>query len=420
MRSAFISRLKRAARVAITGRESAFYDDELIGLKIKRLAPSLDSSLTGRRLNVVTPGLSASSAFGGRATVIELPILTFKQGLLDRGWQLRFICTGAAPQKDDNIASKYLDRHGVPPSAVTMHYRSASGEQVPVGEGDIFLGSLWYIQPAVLPLMQFQYAQFSGPRTPYISMVQDYEPGFHPWSSAYLLARASYDSEWPKRIIFNSKELATFYKAQGHDFDDSFTFEPILNSSLREALMERPVPPKKERRILFYGRPNSRRNCYFLARKSLEIWSERYEWSKDWRVISVGAKHKPFALANGAQLDVLGKLSLEDYAEELRRAALGLSLMASPHPSYPPLELAHFGALTICNSFDCKDLRVWHENLTPVDVPSPNNFAISLVNACRAFEANPSVGLDGRSLKPQYLATPDEYTLESIAAMIAR
>ena len=59
----------------------------------------------------------------------------------------------------------------------------------------------------------------------------------------------------------------------------------------------------------------------------------------------------------------LGKLSLTDYAELLRRTAVGLSLMASPHPSYPPLEMAHFGVRTVTNSYTCKDLSKSHANI---------------------------------------------------------
>jgi hypothetical protein len=420
MKSVVARRIKKAARVVLYGQDSSVYEDEEIGFNLKQLTPRPDDGFTARRLNVLTPALDASRAFGGLATLIEFSILAFRAGLMEQGWHLRFVCTGSAPGADDNIVTQYLKRHGVPETHVSMHYGSGDGEPVPVGAGDAFLGSLWYSQLAALPLMQFQHAHFGGARVPYISMVQDYEPGFYPWSSAYLLARGSYDSDWPKKIIFNSLELSRFYKAQGHVFDDSIAFDPVLNASLREARTALTPSSRKERRILFYGRPGSRRNCYFLARRSLEIWARTYENAKDWRVVSVGTRHRPFDLGHGVQLDVLGKLSLDGYAEELRRAALGLSLMASPHPSYPPLEMAHFGALTVCNSFDCKDLRQWHENLKQVDVPSAENIAQKLTQACQSFESDPTVGLRGQSLKPDYLAPPKDGLMQDIAAMIAR
>lgn len=423
MTSGLVPRLKRAARIVLTGRDSAFYEDEMIGFSLKHPVPVRDTALSGRRLNIVTPSISASAAFGGLATLMDLSVSAFKRRLLEQGWQLRFISTEPAPAESDNIARQYMKRLQVPASAVEMLYDCGYGTPVPVGAGDIFLGSLWHIQLAVLPLMRFQHAQFGGEQTPYISLVQDYEPGFHPWSSAYLMAQASYNADWPQRAIFNSEELAQFYKAQGHKVEDSVVFEPVMNTALLDALQGGTGPgkgPGKARRILFYGRPGVRRNCYYLVRSALEIWAETYEEARHWRAVSVGSPHEAFPLAGNVPVEVLGKLSLARYAEELHRAAVGLSLMASPHPSYPPLEMAHFGALTVCNSFTCKDLRTWHENLTPVEIPAAENIAQGLAEACRAFDADPEVGLRGQSLKPHYLDSLAKTKLDDIATLIAR
>lgn len=413
------ARLKRAARVVISGRESQYFDDEMIGFILVDLFPVIDADTKNARLNVLPPSLSASKAFGGLATQVDLPLQVFQHSLVEQGWKIRFICISPAPAPEDNIVNQCIERRGLDSAAVACHYDSSSGAPVPVARGDLFLGSLWYNLSWALPLMRFQQAQFGGPKRPYISMIQDYEPGFHPWSSAHMLTTASYDNEWPKRIIFNSTELAAFYKARGHASEESCTFEPVLNAALREALAA-PSPPKKERRILVYGRPNSRRNCFFLAKRALELWSERYKNARAWRIVSVGAADPPFALPGGAPVDVLGKLTLAQYAEELHRAAVGLSLMASPHPSYPPLEMAHFGALTICNNFECKDMTAWHDNLSPVAVPDPEHLAEALTAACRRFDADPTAGLAGRTRKPHYLKEADRYVLDEIAELITQ
>jgi hypothetical protein len=413
------ARFKRAARIVLSGRESRYFDDEMIGFNLKTLRPVADADIQGDRLNVLLPSLSAQAAFGGLATQVDLPLQVFKHGLVEKGWRMRFICTGPAPAPEDNIVTQSIARRGLDPATVACHYDSGSGAPVPVARGDLFLGSLWFNLSWALPLMRFQQAQFGGPKRPYISMVQDYEPGFHPWSSAYMLATASYDNAWPKRIIFNSAELAAFYKARGHVSEESYTFEPVLNAALREALADA-SPPAKERRILVYGRPDSRRNCFFLVKRALELWSECYENVRAWRVVSVGATYPPFALPGGAPVDVSGKLTLAQYADELHRAAVGLSLMASPHPSYPPLEMAHFGALTICNNFECKDMTAWHDNLSPVAVPDPEHLAEALTAACRRFDNDPHAGLAGRTRKPHYLNEPDASVLDGIAELMTR
>jgi hypothetical protein len=412
------SRIRAAARVIKWGRESQYYQDELIGFNFKDLQPTVDAFLQGYRLNILISAISVSGAMGGVATQVEIPLQVFKRNLAHKGWKVRFICVGSAPLAGDNLVDHYVGRLGIDSDLVSCHYNSGTGVPVPVAPNDIFLGSLWYNFLWAVPLIRFQQTQFGGNPRPYVSMVQDYEPGFHPWSSAYMLSTASYDTDWPKRIIFNSSELASFYRARGHNAEDSFIFEPVLNGQLRTAL-ESPSRPHKERVILFYGRPTSRRNCFYLIKKSLEIWAENYENAHAWRVVSVGADYAPFALPKGAKIQVRGKLTLAEYADELHRAAVGFSLMASPHPSYPPLEMAHFGALTVCNNFECKDLSLWHENLLPAPLVDPEHLSQSLMEACRRFEKDPTVGLASKTRKPHYLNDPDPAVLDAIAELIA-
>lgn len=410
-------RLGKAVRILATGQLSSVSDDEAVEFALRPLNPVNDGSLKGPRLNVLSPTLSAKNAFGGVATLVDLPMAVFKSALMHQGWTLRYVGLAGDPGAGDNIAEQCAKKHGIPWAAIEKCYVGEPTVPVPVGVGDVFLGSLWHSYFRALPLLRFQEQIAQGRRRPYVSLVQDYEPGFYPWSSAYMLVLANYDSTWPKRAIFNSRELAAFYAAQQHPVERSVVFEPVMNASLQKAL-ETPSSIRKERRILFYGRPEHRRNCFFLGRRALEIWSQTFERAGDWQVISVGQEHHPIQLAKGARCRVLGTLSLDGYADELKKAAVGLSLMASPHPSYPPLEMAHFGALTVTNSFACKDLSTWHQNLVSIDVADPENIASALCDACQAFERDPTVGAKGVSLRPQYTAGYDQGVLDGIARLL--
>ena len=97
-----------------------------------------------------------------------------------------------------------------------------------------------------LPL-EFQKGLRGGRAVPYVGLFQDYEASFYPWSSAALLARAMYDTDWPMVHLFNSAELADFYVRQGHAVDRQFIFEPVMNGSLRKALTETPPWPRNGR-----------------------------------------------------------------------------------------------------------------------------------------------------------------------------
>jgi len=111
----------------------------------------------------------------------------------------------------------------------------------------------------------------------------------------------------------------------------------------------------------------------------------------------------------------LGKLPLEAYAELLRTTGVGLSLMASPHPSYPPLEMAHFGVRTVTNAFANKDLSTSHDNILSIADVSPESVAEALAEACRAFEAAPDAAWDVPTGRPSFLEPGDWPFLDEVA-----
>ena len=73
-------------------------------------------------------------------------------------------------------------------------------------------------------------------------------------------------------------------------------------------------------------------------------------------------------LAKGRYLTSVGKLTLDEYARVLSESAIGISLMVSPHPSYPPLEMAAFGAIVITNGYQNKNLSIsFSDNIYSLD-----------------------------------------------------
>ncbi|MEM1275132.1 MAG: hypothetical protein AAGH74_01275 [Pseudomonadota bacterium] len=411
------SRLSGATRFLLTGSNLRTSQDEQVGEVLVELTPEHDPELTEPRLNVLTPSLSASQAFGGLWTHLEIAMQVYAKVLRSQGWRLRFISINVGDVDDDNLAEKLAAQNDVPKGEVAYHYLGAEGHPIPIGAKDVFVGSLWHNYYAALPLLRFQERMFGAPRLPYLSLVQDYEPGFYPWSSAYVMARAAYDSDWPKCVVFNSYELRDFFTAQGHPVEQSVAFQPVMNSTLLTHL-NAGTDVKKEKQILFYGRPGSPRNCFYIGRRALQIWSQTYPKARDWSVRSVGIRHAALDLAPGVSSEVLGKLTLDQYAAELAKSAVGLSLMASPHPSYPPLEMAHFGALTVTNSFEFKDLTNWHENLISVQDPNPATVAEALIEACERADENGTHGGREGSKKPSYLAGYDPAVIDQIGQMI--
>jgi hypothetical protein len=81
-----------------------------------------------------------------------------------------------------------------------------------------------------------------------------------------------------------------------------------------------------------------------------------------------------------------GKVSLDEYSDHLLRSSAGLSLMISPHPSYPPLEMAAFGVRVVTNNFANKNLSPRSPFLNCVDEVTPKRIAQALREQCETFD----------------------------------
>ena len=105
----------------------------------------------------------------------------------------------------------------------------------------------------------------------------------------------------------------------------------------------------------------------------------------------MGERHNNIDLGNGVIVVSKGKLTLEEYGKELMESSLGVSLMLSPHPSYPPLEMAYFDILTVTNNYANKNLSKKHSNLLTVDSCCPQLIAERLFDAATLLVKNDKI-----------------------------
>jgi hypothetical protein len=137
-----------------------------------------------------------------------------------------------------------------------------------------------------------------------------------------------------------------------------------------------------ENLILVYGRPNVSRNLFGTIVEGLRLWqaADPIERGKA-EIVFAGEEFDQALLSELMNATVVGKLPLDDYANMLSRAAVGISLMESPHPSYPPLEMASSGCITIANGYDNKDMTLRSENIISLDELSPRGLQTALDRA---------------------------------------
>lgn len=369
--------------------------------EITPLEPRRASIGEGRRLNLLIPAVSERHVFGGIATALRLferlqpgfaqvRIVVLDEVSLSPSAQAWY---GSWPQASLDDASP-PSRHLVP--AGDRYQRTLA-----VAPGDVFVATAWWTAHAAHRLLRWQAREYgSEASAEFIYLIQDYEPGFYPWSTRYALARRTYEQGDSIRAVINTGILARFLHDQGHRFARTAILEPRLNPALARHRLEHPMVDK-ECVLFVYGRPSVERNAFGLILMALRQWvATDPGQAAQWQVVTAGESFADVDLGHGVVLRNLGKLSLQEYAHWLGRSAVGVSIMISPHPSYPPLEMAAFGATVLTNAHANKDLSSVCDRLISVPGPEPEGLAQAIGQACSAFMQQPT---DDRRLDLRHL-----------------
>ncbi|TWT12895.1 rhamnan synthesis F family protein [Reyranella sp. CPCC 100927] len=286
--------------------------------------------------------------------------------------------------------------------------------QLSIRRNEVFMATAWWTARFAIRA-QLQQRNFFGSERPFIYLIQDHEPDFYGWSSRYALAKSTYHA--PNMIgIVNSEELSNYFDAN-YSIEEKYCLPYSISTSVRAHFKTTAL---KERIILIYGRPDTPRNAFELLMDGICLWQqEDVEIAKKWRIVSAGTKFEHSAAPHVQNLTIHGKLSLQDYGEILSRSAVGISLMLSPHPSYPPLEMAEAGAITITNSYQFKDLRQRSPNIVSMDAVTPESLAQCLGEAVRRGEER--IGKTTEFLPVRSIATGvPEFDAAKIAQRLGR
>ncbi|OBQ91348.1 rhamnan synthesis F family protein [Mesorhizobium sp. AA23] len=252
-----------------------------------------------------------------------------------------------------------------------------------VREDDVYISTAWWSEFLRRSIARFQEKAF-GRSSSAVYFIQDYESNFVQWSSRWAIAESTYDLGEGVIPLVNSEELSTFLKDR---FDISgqnvVTFQ--VNKTIERSIERVP----KERIILCYGRPTAARNCFEIIVDALSLWQQRNPIEAiKWQVVFLGENFDPAKAWPVQNCTVPGKVSLEEYARYLSRASVGISLMISPHPSYPPLEMAHAGLITISNNYDSKNISQRSDHLVGLQQVTPDEVAAALENSVKLAEEN--------------------------------
>lgn len=213
---------------------------------------------------------------------------------------------------------------------------------------DYWLATFWSTAYAIARLCE----RGDADRNRVAYLVQDFEPGFYPWSDDYNFALSTYSEGF--RHIVNSASLASYLTAQtGLTIDSNLVFSPDIDASrLKRSALDWKQDLDGRVRILVYGRPSHPRNLFGLTVESLTLWLESLAGNvaRQLDISSAGASHDEIKLPHGLALRPHGQTTYDEYYRLLSHTDIGLALMYSPHPGHLPLEMPFAGIPTITNS----------------------------------------------------------------------
>lgn len=346
------------------------------------------------RINLLTPSVDIKHVFGGISTAMKL----FESLRKELGCDARMITTDAPVEKSTSVAPQEYEIVSCDDDSNAalqlVSFSSRYNKTIPIREKDVFVATGWWTAYTIKDIIKWQTNEFGNQALPLVYMIQDYEPGFYPWSSRYMMADSTYRLKTPIYAVINSRLLSEFLENNGYHFDRAWDFEPVLNDNLRALLPTDKKTVNKKKQILVYGRPTTERNAFALLMSGIKKWKEKFEEAKEWTVLSAGEAHDDIDLGDGVFVRSCGKLTLDEYANTMLETYAGVSLMVSPHPSYPPLEMSTFGIKTITNTYSNKDLSNFNSNIVSLNSCSADDIGEALTEICSSFEGTGELACD--------------------------
>ncbi len=302
------------------------------------------------RLRILLPSVKKRHATGGPNTAYLLGAFLAREGT-----RVTFVSTDIELDDDLGLIKRHLkDLTGIDPDAHGIAFEDASDRSVPyaIGINDMLVATAWWTAYAAAAAMRLTRA------SRFYYLVQDYETLFYSASEKYADAESSYSL--PCVPIINTSLLRDHLveRRVGHFADAEFAnsalvFEPAVDDSKFYPTQRQDGQPQ---RLLFYARPTvAERNLFGLGVAALKAAVRGGHFGdRGWEFLGMGEQFDPIDLGRGYVLKPAPWHDLEAYAAQMRSADVLLSLMLSPHPSYPPLEMAACGGVSVTTTFGSK------------------------------------------------------------------
>ncbi|MCB0859808.1 MAG: glycosyltransferase [Solirubrobacterales bacterium] len=324
---------------------------------IQRMVRPLDLAVTEQapeRVNLLIPTFDLKHLFGGYIAKFNLA-----RKLSEAGYRTRIVTVDPTPPLPRSWRDQVESYQGLEGAFedIEIFFARDSGEALEINPQDRFVATTWW----TAHLANDALARTAHDH--FLYLIQEYEPLTFVTGSWYAMADATYD--FPHRALFSTELLREFFRDRGYGVYREGTEAGDRNSvSFQNAITPVTAPPaadlsaRKTRRLLFYARPEAHaaRNMFEIGLMALQQAVEQGVFGPEWTFHGIGTVEgqSRLRLTDEIALEILPRTSQADYGELLAGHDLGLSLMLTPHPSLPPLEMASAGMLTVTNSCENK------------------------------------------------------------------
>lgn len=291
-----------------------------------------------KRLNLVTDTIDSGSLLGGVATAL-IVATEFSNRY---GYELRIITRNSDVNPLNYI--NILQLSGVKPADRVSYYsdverhNKAIDFKLEVGPNDIFFATSWWSAKAIDETIMHK---------KFFYIIQEVETFFYNFGSEHLLCSQVMNQKNIDFII-NSRYLYDYFSEYNKNIvNNGCYFEPAFPQRLYKC---KSFEHKNHYKLFFYARPNNPRNLYSFGVEMLDkAISMDILDTCCWDIYCVGQNAPEITFCNGYKSKNLGQLSWTEYAEFLSDVDLGLCLMYTPHPSYPPYDVACSGGVVLSN-----------------------------------------------------------------------
>lgn len=311
-----------------------------------------------KRINLVTDSLNADSLLGGTATALICATKLAKAF----GYELRIITRNA--DADPVAYWNNIKINGVDAPEKVSFYSdywrkqpNSAPYKMEIGTNEVFFATSWWSATAI---------RATQPQSRLIYIVQEVETFFYNYGCEHLLcSRVMEDPNID--FIVNSHYLNDYFKAECPNITDhGCWFEPAFQKDFYKC---KGFTKKEKYKLFFYARPNNPRNLFQIGVHLLDkAIAEGVLDTNEWDIYCVGQSAPELTFSNGSKSINLGQLSWEEYAEFLSDVDIGLCLMYTPHPSYPPYDVACSGGVVITNKMLNKQSFNECDNIVLIDL----------------------------------------------------